>query len=290
MKLYINSAKYFKVGQNIWVDRTFSQAVLNGTYHFHASVSAFAEFWNTSFWSTQMTTSKKVSRRQVWQAFVQESVRKVASASHVDLELPDKLPIDEVTKQAFKVIGEEGVIRAAEGHACSECTHEYKKEADEIPQADDPAALVGIDENRNVPAFVGDDDDGEMNRGEMEHRLDSSSEDEPMDVDGSSDVENPQSDTLEEITEHSPVHMVVLMALSLVPSTVHLKTALLISRIIKQEYFVQSMRGYVGTYVVCKIVRFPKLLVLRHVINIEKLGVPMLYVLVVQLCWGSGGC
>jgi hypothetical protein len=57
MKLYLNSAKYLKVGQNIWVDRTFSGAVLNGTYNFHASVAAFAQFWNTSFWLTQQTSS-----------------------------------------------------------------------------------------------------------------------------------------------------------------------------------------------------------------------------------------
>jgi hypothetical protein len=43
-QLYLNAAQYLKVGQNIWVDRVFSKAVLNGTYHFHASLSAFAEF------------------------------------------------------------------------------------------------------------------------------------------------------------------------------------------------------------------------------------------------------
>jgi len=74
MKLYLNSAKYLKVGQNIWVDHTFSGAVLNGIYNFHASVTAFAEFWNMSFWSTQWTNSRKVSCCQVWQAFIQESV------------------------------------------------------------------------------------------------------------------------------------------------------------------------------------------------------------------------
>src|ERR1700722_6213088 len=59
MKLYLNSAKYLKVGQSLWVDRSFSKAVLNGVYHFHASTSAFAEFWNCSFWETQETLVKK---------------------------------------------------------------------------------------------------------------------------------------------------------------------------------------------------------------------------------------
>jgi hypothetical protein len=166
-KLYLNSAKYLKVGQKIWVDRVFSGAVLNGTYHFHASLSAFAEFWNTSFWSTQSTTSRKVSRRQVWQAFVQESVRMVASKSGSNLELPDRLSTNEITKQSFDILGEEGVIRSAQGHHCEECTHKHKKEADVIPEADDPASVVGVDENRNVPEFVGEQeevDDDNTNR------------------------------------------------------------------------------------------------------------------------------
>jgi hypothetical protein len=61
-KLYLNSAKYLKLGQSIWADRSFSKAVVNGTYSFHASSSAFAEFWNDSFWSAQGTTSRKISR------------------------------------------------------------------------------------------------------------------------------------------------------------------------------------------------------------------------------------
>jgi hypothetical protein len=65
MKLYLNSATYLKVGQNVWVDCTFSSAVVNGTYSFHASSSAFTEFWNESFWKTQQTGSRKVSHHQV---------------------------------------------------------------------------------------------------------------------------------------------------------------------------------------------------------------------------------
>ena len=74
MTLHLNSANFLKIGQNIWVDCIFSSTVLNATYSFHASPTAFAEFWNASFWSTQRTTSRKVSRRQIWQAFVKESV------------------------------------------------------------------------------------------------------------------------------------------------------------------------------------------------------------------------
>jgi hypothetical protein len=190
MRVYLNNAKYLKVGQNIWVDRVFSSAVLNATYHFHASISAFAEFWNASFWSTQKTKSRKVSRRQLWQAFVQESLRKVASASDFDLELSDNLSIDQITKQAFTILGEDGMIRSAEGHACSECTHKHKKDADVLPQID-PAGVVGVDENRNVPAYAGDDIDTQDSAndagGQPEHNA--------MNVDE---------------PEHADVHMIVM--------------------------------------------------------------------------------
>ena len=43
-KLYLNSAKYIKVGQSVWVDRIFSNAVVNAMYSFHASASAYMEF------------------------------------------------------------------------------------------------------------------------------------------------------------------------------------------------------------------------------------------------------
>jgi len=150
-KYYLNSAKYLKVGQNLWVDRIFSAAVVNGVYSFHASTSAFAEFWNETF-------QTKVSRRQVWHTFVQETIRKVAQASNTALELKDGLPIDEVTKHAFQQLGENGIVRSAENHFCSECTHDYKQTADRIT-GDDPAAVVGIDENQSVPGLTGPDAD-----------------------------------------------------------------------------------------------------------------------------------
>jgi hypothetical protein len=159
-KLYLNSAKYLKVGQSVWVDRTFAGAVVNGTYNFHASTSAFVEFWNMSFWSTQDTLARKVSRRQVWQAFVQESVRRVANVAGIDLELPDNLAIDDVTQQAFAVLGENGLMRCADGHACDECTHPFKDQADMIDDDNaDPAALVGVDEEHDVPVFTGEQSD-----------------------------------------------------------------------------------------------------------------------------------
>ena len=123
-RFYLNSAKYLKVGQSLWVDRSFSGAVINATYSFHASSAAFAEFWNDSFWSMQETTSRKLSRRQIWHTFVQESVRRVAQSTGHTLEIQDGLPIGDVTKHAFLSLGEQGDIRCAENHFCSELTLE----------------------------------------------------------------------------------------------------------------------------------------------------------------------
>jgi len=48
-EVYLNNASYIKIGQQLWVDRVFSKAVINATYSFHASASAFTQFWNDSY-------------------------------------------------------------------------------------------------------------------------------------------------------------------------------------------------------------------------------------------------
>src|SRR5271168_2262485 len=104
-RTYLNSAKYFKVGQTLWVDRVFSNAVLNGMYNFHASAAAYMEFWNNSFGTVNAQCSVKVTRRQVWQTFVQESIRTISATSGINLELKDGLPINKVTTEALLSIG-----------------------------------------------------------------------------------------------------------------------------------------------------------------------------------------
>ena len=190
-KFYLNNAKYLKVGQSVWVDRVFSGGVINGIYHFHVSSSAFAEFWNDTFWSSQKTQSRKISRRQIWHTFVQESMRMVAKSSGVTLEMENGIPIQEVTKQAFIQLGENGVIKCAQNHSCSECTHEYKETADRIT-GDDPAAVLGVDENHQVPALVGENAElaiQEAAQARLNARLAAqarSNADDAMDVDESS--------------------------------------------------------------------------------------------------------
>jgi hypothetical protein len=151
-RVYLNGAKYLKVGQALWVDRVFAGGVVNGVYSFHASAAAYTEYWNNSF-SSYSENPIKVSRRQTWQAFVQETIRSIAASSNVDVELQDGLAIDDVTKQAFELLGEDGIIRLADQHACEECTQPYRHTSDRMPNID-PAAVVGVDENRRVPRLA----------------------------------------------------------------------------------------------------------------------------------------
>ena len=71
-RVYLNNAKYLKLGKSLYVDRLFSNAVVNGTYSFHASVAAYAEFWTNTY---EKEGSLTIERRQIWQAFVHETVR-----------------------------------------------------------------------------------------------------------------------------------------------------------------------------------------------------------------------
>jgi len=75
-------------------------------------------------------------------------------ASGINLVLTDGLATDEVTKEAFEILGENGMIQAADQGSCSECTHKDKGTPDIISD-NDPAALVGVDEDTPVPALVG---------------------------------------------------------------------------------------------------------------------------------------
>ena len=51
-QLYTNNAQYLKAGQNLCVDHSFSKAVMNGIFSFHASSQAYTQFWNNSYGST----------------------------------------------------------------------------------------------------------------------------------------------------------------------------------------------------------------------------------------------
>jgi hypothetical protein len=152
MRVFLNDAQYLKIGQSLWVDRIFSNAVLSGMYNFHASANAYATFWNEAYSDTQCN-KKIITRRHVWQAFVQESIRIIAAISNRNLVLQDGLTVGEVVADAYKELGANGIILAANGHTCSECVQPYKSQA-EIITDQDPAAMVGMDEGHVVPVLA----------------------------------------------------------------------------------------------------------------------------------------
>ena len=149
-KTYLNDAVYLKVGQSTYVDRVFSNAVVNGIFSFHASTAAYAEFWTNSFGKAY---SVKIPRRQMWQTFIQESIRGVSQELGVTFEAHKNTSISEITQKAYNSLGENGGIRLSDGHACSECTQDYKATADYAPQNNDPAAVLGVDNDGAVPAL-----------------------------------------------------------------------------------------------------------------------------------------
>ena len=153
-RVYLNSAKYLKLGSNLWADRLCTSSMINAMYSFHASASAYAQYWNITFG----TKSINMSRAHVWQGFVQDSMRTIAADSNIDMELNDPLNIMEVTTQAFEFLGEKGMIRAADNHACNECSQPYKPTSDAI--MDDPTAVVGVDEIANVVPAQGQNQPG----------------------------------------------------------------------------------------------------------------------------------
>jgi hypothetical protein len=127
---YLNSAKYMKIGQSRWVDRTFGNAVVSGMYSFHASAAAFTDYWNNAFGQVNLNHMAPLTRRHIWQTFIQESTRVIAANQDHNLTLSESLPIDAVTHAAFNLLGQQGIISASQGHACSECTHPYKSSND----------------------------------------------------------------------------------------------------------------------------------------------------------------
>lgn len=117
---HLNGARFLKIGRELWADRTFTNSILCATYSFHASTSAFMDFWNES---VGRDAGINISHRQVWHAYILETMHMIAGDQGVDLLLPDHYNIEQVTVAAYDHLGANGTIKAAEGHACDECSH-----------------------------------------------------------------------------------------------------------------------------------------------------------------------
>ncbi len=142
-----NSARYLQIGRNMWADRNFSSAVVKSMYNFHASANTYCDYWNNTFGSSNPANRLKLGRRQVWQAFVQESIRTVASSDDVDFETPANLSIDDLTEKAFYELGNGGHMKVANDHSCSECTKPFKESVTDTTIHPDaaPVKMVVLD-------------------------------------------------------------------------------------------------------------------------------------------------
>jgi hypothetical protein len=227
-RVYVNSAKYLKIGQLIWADRGFATAVINAMYNFHASASAFSEYWN----NTHGTKEFSITHAHVWQAFVQQSVRTIAEESGIDAEFDDGLNIKEVTTQAFSLLGEDGIIRASEKHACDECTQKRKDTSDVV--FNNTAAVVGVDAT--------DDDIPPLEAAPEQMEIDAPAvpSDDEMDTD---DIPNIRMVVLDGIVMGPQVNNFIFFLLSLFVhndffSTVHMTIVLKISLMLVVDHYV----------------------------------------------------
>ncbi|KAF9496404.1 hypothetical protein BDN71DRAFT_1505718 [Pleurotus eryngii] len=153
--LYLNDAKYLKVGKSVWVDHLVSRAIVNTNYSFHASTAAITEFWHFSFVQPSRGTFK-LSHCQVWKAFVAESICHMASIDNRKIVFKSNLSINALVAAAYAELGDGGIVCSAVGHSCDECCHAFKDVMGVIPrQPDDPAAVVGHNENHVVPDYEG---------------------------------------------------------------------------------------------------------------------------------------
>jgi hypothetical protein len=208
-RVYLNSAKYLKIGKSLWVDRLFSTSAINAMYNFHASASAYAEYWNNTFGTEQIS----ITRPQIWQAFVQQSVRTIAEECGIDAEFDDGLNIKEVTTHAYSLLGENGIIRAADQHACTECTQKYKKTSDVV--FNDPAAVVGMDAtDDNIPAMA-------LNHEEVQFDLPQTpaTADNEMDVD---DIPNIKMVVLDGVVMGPQVNTIYIILLTLLTIIIYI--------------------------------------------------------------------
>ena len=210
-------------------------------YNFHASTSAYAEFWNSNF-----SIHSSLSRRHIWQAFLQESIRLIAAASNSSLILHDSLTANEVATQAFEQLGENGVIRSANHHECSECTHPYKARAD-ILTGDDPAAVVGIDENRAVPTLHGEGADlaqQDAAQARQRARIRNRAVEDEMEV----DIAPVRMVVMDGIVMGHPVCAFISLCdiLLMNISIVHLKIAPITWQMLEVVYFVVNMSLHMG--------------------------------------------
>jgi hypothetical protein len=65
-QVYLNSAKYLKIGQSLWADRGFATSAINAMYNFHSSASAYSEYWNNTYGTDQISITHAMSGKHLF--------------------------------------------------------------------------------------------------------------------------------------------------------------------------------------------------------------------------------
>lgn len=124
INLFLNNARYVKIGQNLWADRNFSRSVIHAMHDLHASASGYRNFFAHAYGNDSL----KLFRRHIAAAFVQESTRGISQESGIEYSFQAKttMKVDEITHDAFRKLGNDGVIHLAETHSCDECLQPFR--------------------------------------------------------------------------------------------------------------------------------------------------------------------
>jgi len=185
-------------------------------------------------------------------------------------------------------LGESGIICSADHHQCAECTHAYKATAD-ILTGDDPAGVVGVDENRAIPALAGPDANLAIRDAQTAR-------------DRAADQARMGDALMDERPDHAPVRMVVLdgivmghqVCLLLLPdsieltitsnSIVHMMTALSHWSMPEVVYSVTFMKISMVHYAMFGIAIISRLIVHVHVKPTRTYGTSTHFVMVAKHC------
>ena len=247
-------------------------------YSFHASASVYTGFWNSSYGAVNGETVAKITRRQVWQAFIQESIRMVAVESKINLEIRDGLSISDKTKQAFAKLGNQGIIPLAKGHACRECSQPYREPSD-VHLNIDAAAVVGMDEQRNVPPLIEEEENSEDGMMAVDEEnipipatINQALQNPPDNHQDSMDVDITTGaipDTAPDVGPKRDVTMDVLDGLVMGPLCCAADNCNAELQIIRVVHFVHIMNHYMVQNVACMTVQMLKSVQPKHVKNIN---------------------
>jgi hypothetical protein len=185
-RYYVKTAPFIKAGTNLWVDPVFCDSVLNAHYSY-SSTASFVEHWNNSYGAGSQTGSTfKLTRRHVFEAFTQYSIRQIAHQFDDAFKTTDKVDIKNLVilanqhlvrrhdpQPTGQVMMYGGRVPIGFEHQCEECVHPYiNPPATPIPFTD-PAATMSRDVHGSRPPQLAEnaqDIDVDLDPADRAHR------------------------------------------------------------------------------------------------------------------------